>query len=226
MAEVFKWAQEARIFYEKKSMAKYISHLDIMQTFSRAIKRARIPVWYTEGFNPRAFLSFSAPLPLGVESFCETCDIRLTEECDFDILCKILDEALPEDIHIKYIDKPVYKASDIAFSKYEIIFNEIEDNDFLYIINKFKDDEIYITKKVKKGRERLVKLVNIKDNIKSCSPDDENPYTLNIILTSGMQNNVNPISLLKSLTSDMTYDMDKADIIKKETFLENMQIFQ
>ena len=51
-----------RVFYHKTSRAKYISHLDIMRCMQRAVVRAGLPVWYTEGFNPHIYLTFSLPL--------------------------------------------------------------------------------------------------------------------------------------------------------------------
>ena len=43
-----------RMFFEKKEPAIYVSHLDLMRCFERCIRRAGIPLWYTEGFNPRS----------------------------------------------------------------------------------------------------------------------------------------------------------------------------
>ena len=51
-----------RLFFSKKGRAVYISHLDLLRTMQRALKRAGIPVWYSEGFNPRIYLNF--PLAL------------------------------------------------------------------------------------------------------------------------------------------------------------------
>ena len=41
-----------RVFFEKRGNIRYISHLDLMRTMTRAIRRSGIPLWYTEGFNP------------------------------------------------------------------------------------------------------------------------------------------------------------------------------
>ncbi|HPR39512.1 MAG TPA: DUF2344 domain-containing protein, partial [Oscillospiraceae bacterium] len=41
---------EIRLFYTKTGSAKYISHLDVMRAFQRALKRTKIKFWYTEGF--------------------------------------------------------------------------------------------------------------------------------------------------------------------------------
>ena len=60
--------QNIRIFFEKRGRVKYISHLDLMRAMSRAVRRAALPIWYTEGFNPKPYLSFPLPLPLGQEA--------------------------------------------------------------------------------------------------------------------------------------------------------------
>ena len=109
-----------RVFFEKTGMTKYISHLDLMRCMTRAIKRAAIPAWYTEGFNPHLFITFALPLTLGVESLCESMDIRLTEEMGFEEVKNRLNVNLPDGIRITNVAAPVYKANDIAFAEYKI----------------------------------------------------------------------------------------------------------
>ncbi len=58
---------------------RYIGHLDLARTLERSLNRARIPMAYTQGFNPRPRLQFAAALPLGYTSDCELADIWLTE---------------------------------------------------------------------------------------------------------------------------------------------------
>ncbi|MBR3737453.1 MAG: TIGR03936 family radical SAM-associated protein, partial [Eubacterium sp.] len=72
--------QEIRLRFSKTDTAKYISHLDINRAFQRAFSRAKINLWYTEGFNPHPYMSFSLPLSLGVESLCENVDIRIIDD--------------------------------------------------------------------------------------------------------------------------------------------------
>ena len=62
--------REVRIRFSKTGQAKYISHLDINRVFARTFARAGVKIWFTEGFNPHPYMSFSLPLSLGVESYC------------------------------------------------------------------------------------------------------------------------------------------------------------
>jgi radical SAM-linked protein len=70
----------ARIVFAKCGLARYVGHLDMARAFDRAIRRAGLPVSYSEGFNPRAKISFSPPLSLGVESLADFCIMDLSEE--------------------------------------------------------------------------------------------------------------------------------------------------
>jgi radical SAM-linked protein len=63
--------------FAKTGPLRFVGHLDLARAFDRAVRRAGLPVAYTEGFNPRAKISFGPPLPLGLESECEVCAIDL-----------------------------------------------------------------------------------------------------------------------------------------------------
>jgi radical SAM-linked protein len=71
--------QRLRIRFSRGEEIKYISHLDIMRLWERALRRARIPLAYSEGFNPRPRISLAAPLSVGVTSEAELMDIFLTK---------------------------------------------------------------------------------------------------------------------------------------------------
>jgi len=78
LAELFQTT--VRVFWKKEGRIKYISHLDINRCMARALKRSRLPVWHTLGFNPHIYTTFALPLALGYESECESVDFRLTEQ--------------------------------------------------------------------------------------------------------------------------------------------------
>ena len=69
-----------RIWFRKEGSVRYISHLDLTRCISRAFHKAKIPLWYTQGFTPRAYLVFALPLSLGIRGERESMDIRLEEE--------------------------------------------------------------------------------------------------------------------------------------------------
>lgn len=69
--------QRLRIKFSRGEEVKFISHLDIMRFWERALRRARIPLAYSEGFTPHPRISLAAPLALGVTSETEFMDVIL-----------------------------------------------------------------------------------------------------------------------------------------------------
>jgi radical SAM-linked protein len=70
--------------FGKKDDAKYIAHLDLTRVFERALRRAGIPMAYSEGFNPHPKISFGSALAVGVEGEREYVDLELKKEDDED----------------------------------------------------------------------------------------------------------------------------------------------
>lgn len=87
--------------FSKKGDMKYISHLDLMRLFTRAFRRADLPLKFSEGFSPRPKLSIKKALKLGVESEEESASIILTENITPEEFCGRLAAKLPEGIEIK-----------------------------------------------------------------------------------------------------------------------------
>lgn len=227
MPEVKKWAMDVRMSFEKTGMAKFISHLDTVRCITRAMKRANVPIWFTEGFNPHAFLTFAMPLSLGFESLCETVDFRLMEEVDLEELVTRLNNALPVDITVKEIYVYETSPNDIRWAEYKIIFNN-PDNALLETAEKkLLSNEIIVEKKAKQGRKKVNKEVNIKEHIKSFELTEENgKLILNTVLSSGTSININPMLLIGALVKDTGTDEQDVDIIKIQSYTENMEVFK
>ena len=87
-----------RVRFHKIGVFQYISHLDLMRTMTRVMARSHLPVRYTNGFNPKPHLVFSAPLPVGAESPREFVDVEVLREVDLDEVKAVLNSGLPEDL--------------------------------------------------------------------------------------------------------------------------------
>ncbi len=109
-----------RLRFSKTGRARYISHLDLNRTMTRALRRAHIPLWYTEGFNRHPYITFAAPLSLGVESDSERMDLRLTEPMEASELCARLNAVMPEGLRFTGAAPAVCKAGDLGFARYRI----------------------------------------------------------------------------------------------------------
>ncbi len=221
------WAVDVRMSFTKTGMAKFISHLDTVRCFTRAIKRAGIPIWFTEGYNPRAFMAFTMPLSLGFESLCETADFRLMEEMDFQEVTDRLNVALPPDIRVKEIALPVFDPAEIRYADYEITFNNADDEFISHAEGVLSADKILVMKKGKKGTKKVEKEVDIKEHIIKYSLENiGNKVKLNVLLSSGPSMNINPMLLIGAITKGTSVDEQDTDILKINSYTTNMEIFK
>ena len=202
--------REVRLRFSKTGRLKYISHLDINRAMSRALKRAGIPLWYTEGFNPHPYMSFSLPLSLGVESLCESVDLRITGEITNKEIKDRLNSVLPEDLKIVDVYDDFRDNSEIVYSDYVYKF-EFKDNEaaFEKIKNVLSSDEIIALKKGKQGRKRVMKETNIKSFIDKYSISIRNDViVLNIRLLAGPEKNLNPSLLFDTIIRLIDMDFE------------------
>lgn len=202
--------REVRLRFSKTGQAKYISHLDTNRVFSRAFARAKINLWYTQGFNPRPYMSFSLPLSLGVESYCENVDIRIIDDLTDEEIKIRVNDALPLGIRIIDVYDDFMDCHDIVYSDYVYKF-EFKDNELA--LEKIKvvleSDAIMAQKKAKQGKRRVLKETDIKQFIVkyNISIRDDN-IILNIRLLAGPDKNLNPTLLFDTIIRlvDMDYE--------------------
>lgn len=109
-----------RLWIKKEGRAKYVSHLDMNRCFTRAVRRAGLNIWYTEGFNPHPYLNFLTPLSLGQESDGEPLDIRMEDDTGDDEIRARLNGALPEGVSVVRVHDAVRKANEITYAGYTI----------------------------------------------------------------------------------------------------------
>jgi radical SAM-linked protein len=93
-----------KFIFSKKGTMRYISHLDLMRLFMRAMRRANLPLEYTCGFNPHPKLSIKRALKLGLESDNEEASIVLRDEVDNEDFKQRFQQQLPQGIEIKSVD--------------------------------------------------------------------------------------------------------------------------
>ena len=208
--------REVRLRFSKTGRLKYISHLDINRAMSRALKRAQIPLWYTEGFKPHPYMSFSLPLSLGVESLCESVDLRIIGDITNDEIKNRLNNVLPQDIKIVDVYDDFRDNSEIVYSDYVYKF-EFKDNEaaFEKIKNVLSSDEIIALKKGKQGRKRVMKETNIKSFIDKYSISIRNDViVLNIRLLAGPKKNLNPSLLFDTIIRLIDMDFEWKSIAR------------
>ena len=219
--------REVRLVFSKTDRCKYISHLDINRCMSRALARAGIPLWFTEGFNPHPYMSFSLPLSLGVESLCESVDLRITGDISNDEIKNRMNEMLPTGIRIVDVYDDFRDCSEIAFSDYVYKF-EFKDNETALkrINDVLSSDEIMAEKKAKKGKRRIVKETNLKPFIDKYSISIRNDeIILNIRLAAGSEKNLNPTLLFDTIIRIIDMDFEWRSIARISLLDKNYNLF-
>lgn len=94
-----------RITFTKQNALRYIGHLDLHSLWERAMRRADLPLAYSQGFHPQPKISLAAALPLGFSSRGEVLDVRLKENVSVETIAKQLTDSLPADIKILNVEE-------------------------------------------------------------------------------------------------------------------------
>jgi radical SAM-linked protein len=89
-----------RITFTKQGALRYIGHLDLHRVWERALRRASLPLSYSQGFHPQPKISLAAALPLGFSSRSEVLDVRLNEDIATEDISARLKDNLPPDIKV------------------------------------------------------------------------------------------------------------------------------
>jgi radical SAM family uncharacterized protein/radical SAM-linked protein len=89
-------AHRIRVQFTKLGKARFLSHLELVALFSRVIKRAGIPIRFSEGFHPLPKFVFGPALPVGIESIAEYMDLEISGTMNSDELAKEMNRQLPE----------------------------------------------------------------------------------------------------------------------------------
>ena len=116
-----------RITFSKTGSLAFISHLDFNHSFIRALKRAGLPLKYSEGFNPRPKISFGLPLSVGMEGTNELVDVSLTEDIPCEKVKSALEKAITGEMKILSVGTPEKKLKFIKYAEYTVEFLDVEE---------------------------------------------------------------------------------------------------
>lgn len=152
-----------RVKFSKHGAMKFIGHLDIMRYFQKAVRRAEIPIVFTEGFSPHMVMSFASPLGVGLESEGEYMDIEIKEPVSTKDALKRLNAVMAEGIRVEdFRQIPAEKASNamalVAAADYLVRFREgyAPELDVKAAFTEFLNQEsILIVKKTKKSEKEM-----------------------------------------------------------------------
>ena len=116
-----------RCRYERTGPARFISHLDVMTAFGRALRQSGLPIDYSRGFNPQPRLSAGLPLPIGYASLAEYVDFRFTRPVAPSRLVTVLNEYLMEGMRLvaasHLVGRPLSLCSVVSELDYSVVID-------------------------------------------------------------------------------------------------------
>jgi len=92
--------QKLRLRYAKRGPLRFTSHRDVARAFERALRRAGVPMAYSQGFSPHPKISWIGASPTGVASEAEYLEIQVVEQVDPVRLVTLLDAVLPPGLDL------------------------------------------------------------------------------------------------------------------------------
>lgn len=155
-----------RCCYSIQGNISFLSHLDLLQAWQRILRRAKIPVALSQGFNPHTKIAFGPARPVGVESLREYFDVELQQDMEIEVFTKQLEAALPQGISLIEV-KPIQIGEKsitalIAVADYQVWIDDEEITDILQRVGELlQKEEILYLKTSPKGD----KTVNLRPGI-------------------------------------------------------------
>lgn len=220
-----------RIWFAKEGRAKYISHLDIVRCMSRAVRRAGLPLWYTEGFNPHPYMMFALPLSLGFSSRCESMDIRIEGEMPDTEIGIRMRAVMPEGLRILTVREPVMQPGEIAFADYSAtLFFDAPGQAAAFLHGAgtvLVGGSLIVQKPGKSGHRKVMKEVDLLPLIQNCSMEQkDNAVLLKLILPAGNTTNISPVLLLDALEEKSGVQDAGREITRMALLTKDMETFQ
>ncbi len=143
---------------------RFISHLEYVRTIERAIRRAKLPAAYSEGFNPHLKFSLASALGVGVVSYTEFVEIELAEPMEVELAAKALDKALPRGIRVLAADAVATNTAalmaEAAGASYVVTLPY--DKDMSEAVASYNEAEILLFKKAAPKRKEKFKEIDVK----------------------------------------------------------------
>jgi radical SAM-linked protein len=193
--------QRVRIKFGKNGALRFVGHLDLAQMWERVLRRAQVPLEYTQGFNPRPRLQFAAALQVGVSSDSEYLDAWLTARLDGDFpdeWVNRLNEVSPPGLRVYSLaDVPIKDAAlpaRVTTSEYVIT---LTDNTISPDELPARADALLAQAQIERQGHNKQKPYDLRPRIVSLTIDEEGQ--LIAVLMSNERGNARPDELVDAL---------------------------
>ena len=218
-----------RFRFRKQGSLQYISHLDLVRTMHKVIVRAKLPLWYTEGFNPKPKMIFAAPLSIGTESISEFMDIRMSEYIDPEEAMNRINANMTDEMQVIEAYYPESKFTDLKWMSYRITISSPNvDFDTVTVANALlASDVVEVTKKNSDAK------MNIRPLIKSADVKlDNGKMIVDAVLSADPSAFLNPEYVVNALRdgcgilSSVDLMSENYEILRLNAYFQDMTEFR
>lgn len=187
------------IHFGKFDSLIYTSNLDVAKLWERVLRRANLPILYSQGFNTRPRIALASALPLGISSECEIIDVSLREPISLDGLAERLTATAPPGLRIYRIEEVPVRSPAlqtlVRSAKYRIHFEEeVDDVQLKESIARLLNSDTMSKEKEVKGR---IMSINVRSLVYELQLDPDGD--IHAHLAVGDRGNVRPDEILAEL---------------------------
>ncbi len=181
------------VHYSRTGKICFLGHLEILQVFFRALRRAKIKTHYSQGFNPSPKVSFSPALAVGTQSLAEFLIMDLPEPLlHADETAGKLNSKLPPGLNVTLIRKHPGKMPQEILTSYTLTPDQPLTRQEIERVNQFCQSDAFVIKRSRKGK---IKPLDIRPLIKSIHCTETNTIELETVNISGMPG-IKPVEVL------------------------------
>ena len=160
-----------RLRFAKTGAMRFLSHLELITVFTRAVSRAGVPILFSQGFHPHPKFSFATATSVGIESMAEYMDMFVAAGCGADEVLARLNKVLPDGMRIleaELIDvKSPSLSTQMMATHYRITLNEALCEELPRKCELFMAHDSFVIQRIKKGERQTIDLRS-EDRVAGC----------------------------------------------------------
>ena len=205
-----------RVRFVKEDPALYIGHLDVARVMARVVTRSGLPVYYTEGYNPRPKLVFASPLSVGCGSDCEIMDIRVLPEVTDEEILTALKAAEIKGLTVTDAYEARSKLTEITDASYRLrIHSPKASAEYAKIVEERFRTPVIMMKKSKSG-EKEVDITTLIRSLSASFGEADGVLVVDCTLACSSSEYLNPSYVADAIARE-------TDLITEDTWHETVR---
>lgn len=208
--------REVKIRFKESGAFMYVSHLDINRAFMRALIKSKLPLYYTEGFNPIPKITFASPLSVGCGGENELARIKLVEDVPDETVLEALKKTMPEGLDVLEVYSSDSKFRQIGWAENIITFKCPNENVNIKEIEEMFTFPVIVEKKTKSTSKQT----DISPLVKSvCAEKTQDGVTVTAVTCADSDNYLNAEYVAKVIADKIDPEAKGYHYIMRQKFM-------